>query len=170
MQVQRVVWLQVSHWISHLHAHLMYRKRGGLHLSHQPRQEKDQSSTYLELCLMFAYLLDLLTARAVDRATHHDNFSLLPINLGVMSLQPGKSKNQVLLIQTGYYEQGLLQVDLILEYYVYYFRYLSHFIWDAIDIVHRYRLREPMSIETMLLHKTWTNKNSNSSRVDQSMH
>jgi len=61
-------------------------------------------------------------------------------------------------------------VGLILEYYVYYFRYLSYFIWDTIDIVHRYRLGEPISIETMLLHKTWTDKNSNSSRVDQSMH
>jgi len=64
----------------------MYRKRDGLYQSHQLRHEKNQSSICSELCLMFAYFLDFLTARAVGGATHHDNFSLLPINLGVIGL------------------------------------------------------------------------------------
>ena len=73
-------------------------------------------------------------------------------------------------LDTRYYKRGLLQVNLILEHHIYYFRYLSYFIQSAIDIIYRYRSRKPMSIEIILFHKTLVDKNSDSFRVDQSMY
>jgi len=61
-------------------------------------------------------------------------------------------------------------VGLIPEYYVYYFRYLSCFIWGIVNIIYKYGPRELASTVTMLLYETPVDKNSSSSRADQGMY
>ena len=120
--------------------------------------------------LTFIYFSDVLIARAIDRIACHNNLFLLQINLWVVCLQPGKSQNQVLLFQTGYCKQDLLQVGSILKYYVYHLRYLSSLILGAIHIVHQYQFGESVSVKAILFYKALINKKFCSSRVDQCMY
>jgi len=61
-------------------------------------------------------------------------------------------------------------VGSILKYYIYYLRYLSSLILDAIHIVHWYQFGEPVSVKAMVFYKALINENSYSSRVDQCMY
>jgi len=82
------------------------------------------------------------------RASVHLYFSGLPIDLRVVVLEPGITKDHVLLSETGDSEEHPFRVGFITKNYVYNFGDLACLIGGAVHIVHRYGTRDAPSVNT----------------------
>ena len=72
----------------------------------------------------------------------HLHFSSLPIDLWVVVLEPGITKDHVLPSKAGDSEERSFGVGFVIENHVYHFRDLTCLVGGAIHIVHRYGARD----------------------------
>jgi len=79
---------------------------------------------------------------ASRRALVHLHFSSLPIDLWVVVLEPGITKDHVLPSKAGDSEERSFGVGFVIENHVYHFRDLTCLVGGAIHIVHRYGARD----------------------------
>jgi len=72
----------------------------------------------------------------------HLHFSGLPIDLRVVVLEPGITKDHALFSEAGDSEERPFGVGFVTENHVYHFRDLTCLVGGAIHVVHRYRARD----------------------------
>jgi len=72
----------------------------------------------------------------------HLHFSGLPIDLRVVVLEPGITKDHALSSEAGDSEERPFGVGFVTENHVYHFRDLTCLVGGAIHVVHRYRARD----------------------------
>jgi len=72
------------------------------------------------------------------RTSVHLHFSGLPIDLWVVVLEPGITKDHVLPSEAGDSEEHPFRVGFVIENYVYHFRGLTCLVGGAIHVVHWY--------------------------------
>jgi len=82
------------------------------------------------------------------RASVHLYFSGLPIDLRVVVLEPGITKDHVLLSEAGDREERPFGVSFVVEDYVYNFGDLACLVGGTVHIVHRYGARDALSVNT----------------------
>jgi len=85
---------------------------------------------------------------ASRRALVHLHFSSLPIDLWVVVLEPGITKDHVLPSKAGDSEERSFGVGFVIENHVYHFRDLTCLVGGAIHIVHRYGARDAPGVNT----------------------
>ena len=78
---------------------------------------------------------------ASRRTTVHLHFSGLPIDLRVVVLEPGITKDHVLPSKAGDSEERPFGVGFVMENYVYHFRDLTCLVGGAVHVVHWYGAR-----------------------------
>ena len=76
----------------------------------------------------------------------HLYFSGLPIDLWVVVLEPGITKDHVLPSEAGDSEECSFRVGFVMENHVYHFRDLTCLIEGAIHIVHQYGARDALGV------------------------
>jgi len=79
---------------------------------------------------------------ASRRTLVHLHFSGLSIDLRVVVLEPGITKDHVLPFEAGDSEERPFGVGFVTENYVYYFRDLICLVGGAVHVVHRYGTRD----------------------------
>jgi len=94
------------------------------------------------------FLLYHTASFALRRASVHLHFSGLPIDLQVVVLEPGITKDHVLPSEAGDSEERPLGVGFVTENYVYHFRDLTCLVRGAVHIVHRYGARDAPGVNT----------------------
>jgi len=82
------------------------------------------------------------------RASVHLYFSGLPIDLWVVVLEPGITKDHVLLSEAGDSEECPFRVDFVAEDYVYNFGDLACLVGGTVHVVHWYGARDALSVNT----------------------
>jgi len=87
------------------------------------------------------------------RASVHLYFSGLPIDLQVVVLEPGITKDHVLLSEAGDSEEHPFGVGFVAEDYVYNFGDLACLVGGTVHVVHRYGARDAPSVNTFCLDK-----------------
>jgi len=85
---------------------------------------------------------------ASRRALVHLYFSSLPIDLWVVVLEPGITKDHVLPSEARDSEERPFGVGFVTEDYVYHFRDLTCFVGGAVHVVHWYRTRDAPGVNT----------------------
>jgi len=103
----------------------------------------------------------------VRRASVHLYFSGLPIDLWVVVLEPGITKDHVLLPEAGDSEERSFGMGFVAEDYVYNFRDLACFVGGAVHVVHRYGVRDAPSVNTFRPYKVSIYEVARSSRVQK---
>jgi len=98
--------------------------------------------------LFLSYHAASFTSR---RASVHLYFSGLPINLRVVVLEPGITKDHVLLSKAGDSEECPFRVDFVAEDYVYNFGDLACLVEGTVHVIHRYGARDAPSVNTFHL-------------------
>ena len=101
------------------------------------------------------------------RASVHLHFSSLPIDLQVVVLKLGISKDHVLPSEAGDSEEHPFGVGFVMEDYVYYFRDLTCLVGGAVHIVHRYGTRDALGVNTFHLDEVSIYEVARSSRVQK---
>jgi len=114
--------------------------------------------------LFLSYHAASFTAR---RASVHLYFSSLPIDLRVVVLEPGITKDHVLLPEAGDSEERSFGVGFVAEDYIYNFGDPACFIGGAVHVVHRYGAREAPSVNTFHPYKVSIYKVARSSGVQK---
>ena len=89
--------------------------------------------------LFFSYHMVFFTLR---RASVHLHFSSLPIDLQVMVLKPGITKDHVLPSEAENSEEPPFGVGFVTENHVYHFRDLICLVGGAVHVVHQYGARD----------------------------
>jgi len=79
---------------------------------------------------------------ASRRTSVHLHFSGLPIDLWVVVLEPGITKDHVLPSEAGDSEERPFRVGFVMENHVYHFRDLTCLVGGAVHVVHRYGARD----------------------------
>jgi len=87
------------------------------------------------------------------RASVHLYFSGLPIDLWVVVLEPGITKDHVLLSMAGDSEEHPFGVGFVAEDYIYNFGDLTCLIGGTVHVVHQYGTRDAPSVNTFRLDK-----------------
>jgi len=82
-------------------------------------------------------------------ASVHLHFPGLPIDLQIMVLEPGITKDHALIPKVRDGEKRSFRVGLITENYVYHFRDLPCFVRRAIHVEHRYGARDVLGANTL---------------------
>jgi len=82
------------------------------------------------------------------RALVHLYFSGLPIDLRVVVLEPGITKDHVLLSEAGDSKECPFGVDFVAEDYIYNFRDLACLVGGAVHVVHWYGVRDAPGVNT----------------------
>jgi len=101
------------------------------------------------------------------RASVYLHFSGLPIDLQVMVLKPGITKDHVLPSEAGDSEEHPFGVGFVTEDYVYHFRDLTCLVGGAIHIVHWYGARDAPGVNTFRLDEVSIYEVACSSRVQK---
>jgi len=114
--------------------------------------------------LFLSYHAASFTSR---RASVHLYFSGLPIDLWVVVLEPGITKDHVLLPEAGDSEERSFGMGFVAEDYVYNFRDLACFVGGAVHVVHRYGVRDAPSVNTFRPYKVSIYEVARSSRVQK---
>jgi len=83
---------------------------------------------------------------ALRRTSVHLHFSGLPIDLQVVVLEPGITKDHVLSSKAGDSKEHPFRVGFVMENYVYHFRDLTCLVRGAVHVVHWYGVRDAPSI------------------------
>jgi len=86
---------------------------------------------------------------ALRRASVHLYFSSLPIDLRVVVLEPGITKDHVLPSKAGDSEERPFGVSFVTENYVYHFGDLTCLIGGAVHIVYWYGTRDAPGVNTL---------------------
>ena len=89
--------------------------------------------------LFLSYHMAFFASR---RASVHLYFSSLPIDLWVVVLEPGVTKNHTLPSKAGNSKECSFGVGFVIENYVYHFRDLTSLVRGAVHIVHQYGARD----------------------------
>jgi len=79
---------------------------------------------------------------ASRRTSVHLHFSGLSIDLRVVVLEPGITKDHVLPSEVGDSEERPFRVGFVMENHVYHFRDLTCLVGGAVHVVHRYGARD----------------------------
>jgi len=87
------------------------------------------------------------------RTSVHLYFSSLPIDLWVMVLEPGVTKDHTLSSEAGDHEKCPFGVGFVMENYIYHFRDLTGLIGGAVHIVHWYGTRDAPGTNTFCTDK-----------------
>ena len=101
------------------------------------------------------------------RASVYLHFSGLPIDLQVVVLKPGITKDHVLPSEAGDSEEHPFGVGFVTEDYVYHFRDLTCLVGGAIHIVHWYGARDAPGVNTFRLDEVSIYEVACSSRVQK---
>ena len=88
------------------------------------------------------FLLYHTASFALRRTSVHLHFSGLPIDLQVIVLEPGITKDHVLPSKAGDSEERPFGVGFVTENHVYHFRDLICLVGGAVYIVHQYGVRD----------------------------
>jgi len=99
------------------------------------------------------------------KASVHLYFSGLPIKLWVVVLEPGITENHVLPSEAGDSEERSFRVDFVTENYVYHFRDLTCFVGRTVHVVHWYRARDALGVNTLCTDEVSIYKVAHSTRV-----
>jgi len=110
------------------------------------------------------YHTTLFTSR---RALVHLYFSGLPIDLQVVVLEPSITKDHVLLSEARDSEECSFRVGFVTENYVYHFRDLTCLVGGAIHVVHWYRARDALGVNTFRTDEVSIYEVAHSSRVQK---
>jgi len=95
------------------------------------------------------------------------HFSGLPIDLRVVVLEPGITKDHVLPSEAGDSEERPFGVGFVTENHVYHFRDLTCLVGGAIHIVHRYEARDALGVNAFHLDKVSIYEVAHGSRVQK---
>jgi len=107
------------------------------------------------------------TSFASRRASVYLYFSSLPIKLWVVVLEPGITKDHVLLYEAGDSEKRPFRVGFVTENYVYNFRDLAYLIGGAVHIVYWYGMRDAPGVNTFHMDEVSIYEVVHSSRVQK---
>jgi len=83
---------------------------------------------------------------ASRRTSVHLHFSGLPIDLRVVVLEPGITKDHALSSEAGDSEERPFRVGFVTENHIYHFRDLTCLVGGAIHVVHRYGARDALGV------------------------
>jgi len=114
--------------------------------------------------LFLSYHAASFTSRG---ASVHLHFSGLPIDLRVVVLEPGITKDHVLLSEAGDSKERSFGVGFVAEDYVYNFGDLACLIGGTVHVVHRYGARDAPSVNTFRLYEVSIYEVARSSRVQK---
>ena len=98
--------------------------------------------------LQCLFLLYHVASFILRRALVHLYFSSLPIDLWVVVLEPGITEDHVLPSEAGDSKERPFRVGFVIEDYVYHFGDLTCLIGGAVHVVHRYRVRDALGVNT----------------------
>jgi len=101
------------------------------------------------------------------RASVYLYFSGLPIDLWVMVLEPGITEDHVLPSEAGDSEECPFGVGFVTENYIYHFGDLTCLIGGAVYVVHRYRAKDALDVNTFCIDKVLIYEVAHSSRVQK---
>jgi len=104
---------------------------------------------------------------ASRRASVHLHFSSLPIDLWVVVLEPGITKDHVLPSEAGDSEEHPFGVGVVTENYIYHFGDLTCLIGRAVYIVHWYWARDAHGVYIFCMDEVSIYKVACSSRVQK---
>jgi len=104
---------------------------------------------------------------ASRRTSVHLHFSGLPIDLWVVVLEPGITKDYVLPSEAGDSEERSFGVGFVTENHIYHFRDLTCLVGGAIHIVHQYGARDAPGVNIFRLDKVSIYKFVHSSGVQK---
>jgi len=90
---------------------------------------------------------------ASRRALVHLYFSGLPIDLWVVVLEPGITKDYVLPSEAGDSEERPFRVGFVMENYVYHFGDLTCLVGEAVYVVYQYGARDALGVNTLYTDK-----------------
>jgi len=108
------------------------------------------------------------TASFASRGTSvHLHFSGLPIDLWVVVLEPGVTKDHVLPSKAGDSEEHPFRVGFVMENYIYHFRDLTCLIGGAIYIIHQYGARDAPGVNAFRSDQVSIYEVAHSSRVQK---
>jgi len=88
---------------------------------------------------------------ALRRTSVHLHFSGLPIDLQVVVLEPGITKDHVLPSEAGDSKKHPFGVGFVTENHVYHFRDLTCLVGGAIYVVHQYGARDALGVNAFRL-------------------
>jgi len=108
-----------------------------------------------------------MTSFASRKTLVHLYFSSLPIDLQVVVLEPGITKDHVLLSEAGDSKERSFGVGFVMENYVYNFRDLACLIGGAVHVVHWYGARDAPGVNTFHTDKVSIYEVAYSSRVEK---
>jgi len=107
----------------------------------------DGFSLYLlPRCLFLSYYAASFTSGGISVYLH---FSGLPVDLQIMVLEPGVTKDHALLPKVGDGEEHPFGVGFIMENHIYHFGDLSGFIRGTVHIEHWYGTRDVLGANTL---------------------
>ena len=95
------------------------------------------------------------------------HFSGLPVDLWVVVLEPGITKDHALPSKAGDSEEHPFGVDFVTENHVYYFRDLTCLVGRAIHIVHQYGTRDALGVNIFCLDEVSIYKVARGSEVQK---
>jgi len=108
-----------------------------------------------------------MTSFVSRRALVYLYFFGLPIDLQVVVLEPGITKDHVLLSEAGDSEEHPFGVGFVTENYVYNFGDLACLVGGAVHVVHRYWARDALGVNTFYMDKVSIYEVVCSSRVQK---
>jgi len=108
-----------------------------------------------------------VTSFTLREALVHLYFSGLPIDLGVVVLEPSVAEDHALLSKAGDSEECPFGVGLVMENYVYHFGDLPCFVGGAVHIVHWYGARDALGANTLCTDKIFIYEATHSSGVQK---
>jgi len=88
---------------------------------------------------------------ASRRVSVHLYFSGLPIDLRVVVLEPGITKDYVLPSEAGDSKVRSFGVGFVMENYIYHFGNLTCLVRGAVHVVHRYWVRDALGVNTFCM-------------------
>jgi len=93
--------------------------------------------------LFLSYHIAFFASRGTSVYLH---FSSLPIDLQVVVLEPGVTKDHVLPFKAGDSKERPFRVGFVMENHIYHFRDLTCLIGGAVHIVHWYGARDALGV------------------------
>jgi len=97
----------------------------------------------------------------------HLHFSGLPIDLRVVVLEPGVTKDHVLPSKAGDSEECPFRVGFVMENHIYHFRDLTCLVGGAVHIVYWYGARDALGVNTFCSDEVSIYEVAHSSRVQK---
>ena len=108
-----------------------------------------------------------MTSFTSRRASVHLYFSGLPIDLRVVVLEPGITKDHVLLSEARDSEECPFRVGFVMEDYIYNFGDLAYLIRGAVHVVHWYGTRDAPGVDTFRMDEVLIYEVAHSFRVQK---